>query len=156
MTTAPEIVHQLSEFVHRLDYESIPADVIHEARRCVLDLEVDGIADAMALALSNASGIKSTFGCDARPLGIGLVSSRGVDCACLAQHGLSGPDAVFEGPGGFLSLYGDDQHGDTEELRLGQRWRLVGPGNPDRSAALAQEWLALDSAARPGDLVEAL
>ena len=265
MTTAPEIVHQLAEFVEGLDLESVPADVIHEARRCVLDtvgvtvagqsssvaqgarryanqafaggasqvlgledklqpsaaalvngtaahaldfddtsytgimhgsavvlpaalavaeqtgasgrdlltgfiagveveyaiaefctthlyfkgwwtsgvygalgaaaasarvlgLDANGIADAMALALSNASGMKSTFGYDAKPLGIGLVSSRGVDCAYLAQHGLTGPDSVFEGPGGFLSLYVDDRHGDIEDLQLGQRWRLRNPG----------------------------
>jgi len=94
----------------------------------LLGLERAGIENALSLAIGNASGTKAAFGSDAKPLGIGMAASRGVDCALLAQAGMKGPLNVFESDSGFLALYNDNCQSSEASLRLFQRWRLLEPG----------------------------
>jgi 2-methylcitrate dehydratase PrpD len=69
-----------------------------------------------------------SFGSDAKPLGIGMAASTGVESALLAAAGLTGPNKAFEGKNGFLSLFNDDQHSTEPGLQLGDKWRLTDPG----------------------------
>ena len=94
----------------------------------LLGLKRDGIENALSLAICNASGIKAAFGSDAKPLGVGMAASRGVDCALLAQAGMNGPLNVFESESGFLALYNDNCQSNESSLRLFERWRLLEPG----------------------------
>ena len=94
----------------------------------LLGLGPAGIESALSLAMCNANGMKAAFGSDAKPLGVGLAASRGIDCALLAQAGLSGPLDVFESDSGFLSLYNDNCQLNDSSLQLFQRWRLLEPG----------------------------
>ncbi len=52
--------------------------------------------------------MKVSFGSEAKPLGIGVAASIGTESALLAAAGLTGPNKVFEGKNGFLSLFNDD------------------------------------------------
>jgi len=94
----------------------------------VLGLDSRATAHAMSIAVSNASGMKASFGSDAKPLGIGVAASIGTESALLAAAGLTGPNKVFEGKNGFLSLYNDDQHSTHTGLQLCDKWRLHDPG----------------------------
>ncbi len=94
----------------------------------LLGLDREASANAMAMAICNASGMKAAFGSDAKPLGIGMAAGKGVECALLAQSGLSGPIDVFENANGFLSLYNDGRYDVDRDLRLFGRWRLTDPG----------------------------
>jgi len=94
----------------------------------ILGLDLHQTANAMSIAVSHSSGMKVSFGSDAKPLGIGMAASIGIESALLAATGLTGPNKVFEGKNGFLALFNDDQHATDTGLRLGDQWRLTDPG----------------------------
>jgi 2-methylcitrate dehydratase PrpD len=94
----------------------------------VLGLDMQQTAHAMSVALSHASGMKVSFGSDAKPLGIGRAASTGIESALLAAAGLTGPNKAFEGKNGFLSLFNDDQHAADAGLQLAHKWCLTEPG----------------------------
>jgi 2-methylcitrate dehydratase PrpD len=94
----------------------------------ILGLDMRQTAHAMSLAVSHASGMKVSFGSDAKPLGIGRAASIGIESALLAAAGLSGPNNAFEGKNGFLSLFNDDQHAADAGLQLAHKWCLTDPG----------------------------
>jgi len=68
----------------------------------ILGLDSHATAHAMAIAVSQSSGMKASFGSDAKP--------------------------VFEGKNGFLALFNDDQHSTHIGLQLCDKWRLHDPG----------------------------
>ena len=94
----------------------------------ILGLDSLATSNAMSIAVSQSSGMKVSFGSDAKPLGIGVAAGIGTESALLAAAGLTGPNQVFEGKNGFLSLFNDDQHVTDTVLRLGDQWRLTDPG----------------------------
>ncbi|MCZ6797378.1 MAG: MmgE/PrpD family protein [Gammaproteobacteria bacterium] len=94
----------------------------------VLGLDSPATANAMSIAISRSSGMKVSFGSDAKPLGIGVAACIGTESALLAAAGITGPNNVFEGKNGFLSLFNDDQHATDTGLQLGEQWRLTDPG----------------------------
>ena len=94
----------------------------------LLRLDAIQTANALALAMSAAAGMKSAFGTDAKPLGLGLAASQGVASALQAAAGLNGPQDVFENERGFLALYNDGHRSDAADPGLGRRWRLLEPG----------------------------
>jgi len=94
----------------------------------ILELDMLETANAMSIAVSNSSGMKVSFGSDAKPLGVGMASSIGIESALLAAAGLTGPNEVFEGNNGFLSLFNDDRHLTDTGLQLADKWRLSDPG----------------------------
>ncbi len=94
----------------------------------ILDLDWSGITNAIAIAATCTSGMKASFGTDAKPLGIGIAASKGMECALLASSGLTGPANAFEHDSGFLKLLNDNKHSPDFDLQLTQKWRLVDPG----------------------------
>jgi len=94
----------------------------------ILGLDSHATAHAMAIAVSQSSGMKASFGSDAKPLGVGVAASIGTESALLAAAGLTGPNKVFEGKNGFLALFNDDQHSTHIGLQLCDKWRLHDPG----------------------------
>jgi 2-methylcitrate dehydratase PrpD len=94
----------------------------------ILGLDTRQTAHAMSLAVCHSSGMKVSFGSDAKPLGIGRAASVGIESALLASAGLTGPNNAFEGKNGFLSLFNDDQHAVDAGLQLAHKWCLTDPG----------------------------
>jgi 2-methylcitrate dehydratase PrpD len=94
----------------------------------ILGLDRHATAHAMAIAVSQSSGMKASFGSDAKPLGIGVAASIGTESALLAASGLTGPNKVFEDKNGFLSLFNENQHATHIGLQLSDKWRLTDPG----------------------------
>ena len=94
----------------------------------ILGLDHCRTAHALSIALGNTSGMKVFFGSDAKPLGAGMAACTGIEGALLAAAGLTGPNDVFEGDNGFLSLFNDNRHANATGLRLGDKWRLTDPG----------------------------
>ncbi|OEU62760.1 MAG: hypothetical protein BBJ57_04395 [Desulfobacterales bacterium PC51MH44] len=92
----------------------------------LLNLDMDQTCSALALAVSQAAGIRLNFGYMAKPFQAGNAARGGVTAALLAQKGFSGNPEIFEGPLGFCSLYG----GRPEDLdqaieRLGAPFHLA-------------------------------
>src|SRR5882672_4022367 len=81
---------------------------------------------ALAIAASEASGIKENFGSMVKPLHAGLAARNGVIAALLAQAGMTASQAAIDGPQGFLAAMDSEQ----PELGpgaddLGSRWEIV-------------------------------
>lgn len=74
----------------------------------LLGLDEVGIAAAMTLGASMASGTKGQFGAPAKPFHAGMAARNAVDAALLAAEGLRGRGDILEGPQGFLEMFGGE------------------------------------------------
>ncbi len=93
-----------------------------------LGLSEEQTLNAIALAGSQANGMKVAFGTDTKPYLAGKTAAIGVETALLAAKGLSGPAAVLEDERGFLQLLNDGISDSCGINELGKVWRLVEPG----------------------------
>jgi 2-methylcitrate dehydratase PrpD len=72
----------------------------------LMGLDAEGVATALALAASFASGIKANFGTMTKPLHVGHCARSGLYAARLAQQGFTANSAtVFEHKQGFLDVF---------------------------------------------------
>lgn len=72
----------------------------------LLGLDAGGIARALSLGASMASGTKGQFGTPAKPYHAGMAARNAVEAAMLAAEGLHGRLDILEGPQGFLEMFG--------------------------------------------------
>ena len=96
----------------------------------LMHLDAPTTAQAIAIAASNASGIKANFGTMTKPLHIGQCARNGVLAATLAARGFTANPRAFEAPQGFLNVYN-------------------GPGNYS-IAAMLDRWFAPALVEEPG------
>jgi 2-methylcitrate dehydratase PrpD len=97
----------------------------------LLGLDPDTAAHALAIAASEACGLKENFGTMVKPLHAGLAARNGVVAAQLAQAGMTASGAAFSGSQGFLAAM-DSEHDaatlDQLAADLGTRWEIVDTG----------------------------
>lgn len=74
----------------------------------VLGLDEEGMADALGLAGTQASGLIEAFGTMGKPLNPGRAAMSGVLSAFLAKGGFDGPKRVLEGEGGFCGAVSEE------------------------------------------------
>lgn len=74
----------------------------------LLRLPAAGIANAIGLAVAQASGTRANFGTDAKPFQAGAAALAGLRAALLASHGMSSGDCL-EGSFGFSRLYANGE-----------------------------------------------
>ena len=95
----------------------------------LLRLDVAAAGHALAIAASEASGLKENFGTMVKPLHAGLAARNGVQAGLLAQGGLAASALALDGPQGFLHAMDATQTTTDEVLAdLGQRWEIVETG----------------------------
>ena len=84
---------------------------------------------SLAVAASEASGLKESFGTMAKPLQAGLAGRNGVLAALLAGAGLTASDRAVDGPQGLLVAMQARRHelGDAG-VALGRLWEIVDGG----------------------------
>jgi hypothetical protein len=89
-----------------------------------------GVATALSLCASFASGVKANFGKMAKPLHVGHTARNGVMAALLAEQEFTANDGVFEHPQGFLNVYNDAGNFDDSKLLDGwaNPFNIVRPG----------------------------
>ncbi|MDE0814657.1 MAG: MmgE/PrpD family protein [Alphaproteobacteria bacterium] len=96
----------------------------------LMGLGEEGVAMALSLCASFASGVKANFGTMTKPLHVGHTARNGVMAALLAEQGFTANDGVFEHPQGFLNVY--NGAGNFDESRLLDGWanpfNIVRPG----------------------------
>jgi 2-methylcitrate dehydratase PrpD len=95
----------------------------------LLGLDSARAAHALAIAASEASGLKENFGTMVKPLHAGLAARNGVLAALLARGGLKASAQAFDGPQGFLRAF--DSAGAAlggVSADLGSRWDIVDTG----------------------------
>ncbi|HEX3644123.1 MAG TPA: MmgE/PrpD family protein [Vicinamibacterales bacterium] len=94
-------------------------------------LALDAVAanHALAIAASEASGLKENFGTMVKPLHAGLAARNGVVAAQLAQAGMTASGAAIDGPQGFLVAFDSEQPSlEAVTADLGTRWEIVDTG----------------------------
>jgi 2-methylcitrate dehydratase PrpD len=95
----------------------------------LLGLDETRAGHALAIAASEASGLKENFGTMAKPLHAGLAARNGVLAAQLARAGLTASAAALEGPQGFLAAM-DSERSTLAPFAddLGARWDILDSG----------------------------
>jgi 2-methylcitrate dehydratase PrpD len=95
----------------------------------VLGLDAAALAHALAIAASEASGVKENFGSMVKPLHAGLAARDGVLAALLARGGLTASARAFDGPQGLLHAMDSERTDLAQEAAdLGSRWEIVDTG----------------------------
>ena len=86
-------------------------------------------ARTMAIAASEASGLKESFGTMVKPLQAGLAGRNGVLAAQLAEVGFTATDRAVDGPQGMLVAMQAETHDVRDEVtKLGRDWEIVDGG----------------------------
>ena len=95
----------------------------------LLGLDEAATGHALAIAASEASGLKENFGTMVKPLHAGLAARNGVVAALLARAGMTASGAAIDGPQGFLAAF-DSERPSLEPFAadLGTRWEIVDTG----------------------------
>jgi 2-methylcitrate dehydratase PrpD len=84
---------------------------------------------ALAIAASEASGLKENFGTMVKPLHAGLAARNGVLAALLAQAGMTASVSAIEGPQGFLAAMDSESSALLPFITdLGGRWEILDTG----------------------------
>jgi 2-methylcitrate dehydratase PrpD len=95
----------------------------------LLGLDAAATGHALAIAASEACGLKENFGSMVKPLHAGLAARNGLLAASLARHGLTASDRAIDGRQGFLAAM-DSQRASLDAViaDLGSRWEIVDTG----------------------------
>lgn len=90
----------------------------------LLGLDAEGIRNAVGIAASYSGGIAQFFvsGSDVKRLHAGKAAGQGVECALLAQAGLSGPPDALEGSQGVCGAASETFRPEDLTDQLGERW----------------------------------
>ena len=95
----------------------------------LLGLDRERVAHCLAVAASEASGLKENFGTDTKPLHAGLAARNGIVAALLARSGLTASSRALDGPQGFLNAMASERPELGDALRtLGTRWGILESG----------------------------
>jgi len=95
----------------------------------LLGLDQAAAGHALAIAASEASGLKENFGTMVKPLHAGLAARNGVLAALLARGGMTASELALDGPQGFLRAMDSEGTGLEDAIAdLGARWELLDTG----------------------------
>jgi 2-methylcitrate dehydratase PrpD len=95
----------------------------------LLGLDATATGHALAIAASEASGLKENFGTMVKPLHAGLAARNGVVAALLAQNGMTASPIAIEGPQGFLRALDSERETVADAIAdLGDRWEIIDTG----------------------------
>jgi 2-methylcitrate dehydratase PrpD len=95
----------------------------------LLGLDAGATGHALAIAASEASGLKENFGTMVKPLHAGLAARNGVLAALLARDGMTASGIAIEGPQGLLRAMDSQEPGIGDAIAdLGSRWEILDTG----------------------------
>jgi len=95
----------------------------------LLSLDAAAAGHALAIAASEASGLKENFGTMVKPLHAGLAARNGVLAALLARAGMTASERALDGPQGFLHALDSEGAALDEAIAdLGRRWEILDTG----------------------------
>jgi len=103
------------------------------------DLDVETTLRALAIAGSQAAGLRENFGTMTKPFHAGRAAEAGVVAADFARAGWSATDKILESPRGFFQAHGGGYALDALQSKLGRPWTFVDPGisiKPNPSGSL--------------------
>lgn len=96
----------------------------------LLGLSTEATAHALAIAASEASGLKENFGTMTKPYHAGMAARSGVVAALAARSGLTAAERAIDGPQGYLTAMsaerGDRLAATLDDLE--RRWEILETG----------------------------
>jgi 2-methylcitrate dehydratase PrpD len=93
-----------------------------------LELDHDQTAIALAIAASQAAGLRENFGTMTKPFHAGRAAESGVLAADLARRGFSAAPNILEAKRGFFNAAGGGYDRESIEGKLGNPWTFERPG----------------------------
>ncbi len=93
-----------------------------------LGLSANQTAITLAIAASQAAGLRENFGSMTKPFHAGRAADSGVLAAELAQHGFSAAPNILEAKRGFFNAAGGGFDASAIDGRLGRPWTFENPG----------------------------
>ena len=94
---------------------------------------------ALAIAASQAAGLRENFGTMTKPFHAGRAAEAGVVAADFARAGWTATDKILESPRGFFQAHGGGYSLEALHDKLGNPWTFVEPGisiKPNPSGSL--------------------
>lgn len=103
--------------------------VVGAAAACAhaLRLPVAQAHTAIAIAASNAGGLRANFGTDTKPLHVGFAAVAALRSALLARAGANASDDVW-GPAGFFHAFNGGVPAEPLPWQPGMDWAVARPG----------------------------
>jgi len=83
---------------------------------------------ALAIAATQASGLKENFGTMTKPFHAGHAARSGVLSALLAREGFTASEQAIEGPQGYLAVLSAGKREESALERLGAPWKILTTG----------------------------
>jgi 2-methylcitrate dehydratase PrpD len=90
----------------------------------LLKLTEQQMVYALAIAGTQASGVREVFGSMCKPFHAGRAAQNGTVAALLAQRGFTGTDGIFEGERGLVGVMATGHDINEATTDLGTRWEL--------------------------------
>ncbi len=90
----------------------------------LLGLDVERTTHALALAATQAAGLRASFGTMAKPLHAGKAAADGLLAARLAARGFTGNPAALEAPTGLAAAAGGACPDEDRLARFDDRWTI--------------------------------
>jgi len=95
----------------------------------LLELDPVQTRNSLAIAASQAAGLKENFGTMTKPFHAGHAARSGLLAALLAREGFTASEIALEGPQGYLRVLGSQNAEPTAALeRLGAPWKILSTG----------------------------
>jgi 2-methylcitrate dehydratase PrpD len=94
----------------------------------LLGLDPGQTRAALALAASQASGLKENFGTMTKPFHAGHAARSGVLSALLAREGFTASEQAIEGPQGYFAVLGAGKREEQHLESLGAPWKILTSG----------------------------
>jgi 2-methylcitrate dehydratase PrpD len=95
----------------------------------LLNLDPVQTRHALAMAASQASGLKENFGTMTKPFHAGHAARSGLLAAFLAREGFTASEVALEGPQGYLRVLGSQTDDPTPAIDyLGTPWKILTTG----------------------------
>lgn len=95
----------------------------------ILKLDAAATTNCLAIAASEASGLKENFGTMTKPLHAGLAARNAIMAALLAQEGFTANDRALDGAQGFLNAMASEKSDlHPPSFDLGRRWEILETG----------------------------
>jgi 2-methylcitrate dehydratase PrpD len=94
----------------------------------LLGLDAEQTRTALAIAASQASGLKENFGTMTKPFHAGHAARSGVLSALLAREGFTASEQALEGPQGYFAVLGAGKRDEGALETLGAPWKILKTG----------------------------
>src|SRR5205809_5256909 len=94
----------------------------------LLGLDVAQTRAALAVAASQASGLKENFGTMTKPFHAGHAARSGVLSALLARDGFTASEQAIEGPQGYFAVLSAGKRDEQVLESLGAPWKILETG----------------------------